>query len=39
MVLCEQVGWFVLWRMNVSFVVVVGESVSVLGDRRFCVEI
>jgi hypothetical protein len=31
MVLCEQVGWFVGWGMNVSFVVVVGASASTEG--------
>jgi hypothetical protein len=41
-----DVGWFCVrkldnscWRgMNVSFVVVVGESASALEDRRVCVE-
>ncbi len=39
MVLCEQVGWFVGWGMNVSYVVVVGASASALVDRRVCVEV
>jgi hypothetical protein len=38
-VLCVHVGWLVGWRgMNVSGVVV-GESMSALGDRRVCVEV
>jgi hypothetical protein len=33
-------SWVVRWRgMNVSWVVVVGESASALGDRRVCVEV
>ncbi len=34
-----DVAWF-RWRgMNVSWVVVVGESASALGDRRVCVVV
>ena len=33
-------SWVVRWRgMNVSWVAVVGESASALGDRRVCVEV
>ncbi len=38
-VLCVQVGWFVGGGMNVSWMVVVGESASASGDRRACVEV
>jgi hypothetical protein len=36
-----DVAWFCVcasWGTNVLLVVVVGESASALGDRRFCVE-